>query len=56
MTIVKTVIAAILTLAVIIIGLKVLNLIAWGLWTLIKLAAIILIGLAVFQAVRKALD
>jgi hypothetical protein len=52
----RTVIAAVVTLFVIIIGLKVLNLIAWGLWALIKLAVIILIGLAVFQVVRKALD
>jgi hypothetical protein len=53
---IKTVISAVVTLIVIIIGLKVLNLVVWGLWALIKLAAIIGIGLVVFQVVRKALD
>lgn len=53
---IKTIVAALVTLVVIIVGLKVLNLIVWGLWSLIKLAVIIGVGLAVFQVVRKALD
>jgi hypothetical protein len=52
----KSIVAALVTLVVIVVGLKVLNLIAMGLWALIKLAVIVLIGLAVFQAIRKALD
>ncbi len=51
----KALFAAVLTILIMIIGLKVFHLIVWGLFGLVKLAIILACGLLVYQVVRKAL-
>ena len=51
----QTVLAVIITVAVMLIGMQVLHLVVWGLYSLIKLALLLGVGLLVFQVIRKAL-
>lgn len=51
----QTLIAVAITIVVMIIGLKVLNLVVWGLYSLIKLALLLGVGIFLYQVIRKAL-
>ena len=52
----QTALAVLITVVVMIIGLQVFHLVVWGLYSLIKLAVLLGVGLMVFQVIRKALS